>query len=153
VIAGDEAALPAIAAALAALPPGARADVVVEVEDRTEEQPLPSPGDVRPTWLHRDAPGHDPERSLADALRALPWPEGRVQVFVHGELGAMRSLRRWFADERGVPPELLSVSGYWRRGKDEDGFQAEKAEESRRAREAAGAATTAAATAASSAPR
>jgi hypothetical protein len=29
--------------------------------------------------------------------------------------------------ERAVPKDLLSISGYWRRGKNEDGWQAEKA--------------------------
>jgi hypothetical protein len=33
---------------------------------------------------------------------------------------------------------LLSLSGYWRRGKDEDGFQAEKAEDAARERAGAG---------------
>jgi hypothetical protein len=35
-----------------------------------------------------------------------------------------------------VPKELLSISGYWRRGKNEDSWQAEKAE-TRRQEEAA----------------
>ncbi|QXC60904.1 siderophore-interacting protein [Aquihabitans sp. G128] len=49
-----------------------------------------------------------------------------MQCFVHGELGMVRELKPFLAQERQVPRELLSVSGYWRRGKDEDGFQVEK---------------------------
>ena len=39
----------------------------------------------------------------------------------------MKQLRRHLLDERGIRKDLLSISGYWRRGKDEDGWQAEKA--------------------------
>ena len=51
--------------------------------------------------------------------------------------GRHARLRPHLLRERGVDIELLSLSGYWRRGKDEDGFQAEKADDARREREAA----------------
>ena len=41
----------------------------------------------------------------------------------------MRALRRHLLDERGVPRDDLSVSGYWRRGDDEEGFRVFKAAE------------------------
>jgi NADPH-dependent ferric siderophore reductase len=123
-LAGDEAALPAIGAALEAMPAGAVAHVFVEVADAGEEQALPSKADVRITWLHR-AVGDD----LVGAVRGLDFPTGDVHAFVHGEADAVRALRRYLLDERGVPKDRLSISGYWRRGKDEDGWQAEKAEE------------------------
>ncbi|MGB0102016.1 MAG: SIP domain-containing protein, partial [Nocardioides sp.] len=56
-------------------------------------------------------------------------PPGRVDAFVHGEAGAVRGLRHHLLDERGVPRAGLSVSGYWRIGRDEDGWQADKAAE------------------------
>ena len=68
---------------------------------------------------------------MLEALAALPFPAGRVHAFVHGEAGAVRALRRHLLDERGVPRDDLSVSGYWRRGDDEEGYrvfkQAERA--------------------------
>ena len=76
---------------------------------------------------------HDVEvmRVMVEALAALPFPAGRVHAFVHGEAGAVRALRRHLLDERGVPRDDLSVSGYWRRGDDEEGYrvfkQAERA--------------------------
>ena len=45
---------------------------------------------------------------------------------MHGETGAVKQLRAHLLDERGVDRDLLSISGYWRRGADEDRFQAEK---------------------------
>ena len=62
-----------------------------------------------------------------DAVADLPWREGRVHVFAHGERGAVKALRRVFT-ERGVPRSDLSLSGYWAYGRAEDRFQAEKRE-------------------------
>lgn len=122
-LAGDSSALPAIASALEALPPDAAATVIVEIDEPADELDLAMPAAASLTWLHRSAahPG------FADAVRALPTISGRVQAFVHGELHATRSLRSVLLD-RGVAAEDLSLSGYWRHGKDEDGFQAEKRE-------------------------
>jgi hypothetical protein len=38
--------------------------------------------------------------------------------------------------ERGLSRDRVSLSGYWRLGKNEDGWQAEKAETARKEREA-----------------
>lgn len=118
---GDEAALPAIGAALERLEPGARALVAVEVADAAEEQKLDSAADVRIEWVHRDTGG-----TLPDVVRALEFPAGSPHAFVHGETGLVKQLRGHLLDERGVGRERLSISGYWRRGMNEDGFQAAK---------------------------
>lgn len=123
---GDESALPAIAAACERVPAGVPVVAVLEVADAAEEQELACPGALQVTWLHRRA--SEPEQLLG-AVRALEFAPGRVHAFVHGEAGIVRGVRRHLVDERAVPRELLSVSGYWRRGVDEDGWQAEKAAE------------------------
>ncbi|TDC47760.1 siderophore-interacting protein [Micromonospora sp. KC207] len=121
---GDESALPAIAAALERLPAGAPARVFVEVADAAEEQPLPSPGAVELTWLHRgDRPVGE---ALVAAVSALDFPPGEVHAFVHGEATFVRELRRLLRVERGVPREQLSISGYWRRGMDDEGWRSTK---------------------------
>ncbi|MCW0214166.1 MAG: siderophore-interacting protein [Pseudonocardia sp.] len=135
---GDEAALPAIAAALEALPVGAAAHVLVQVENADDQQELPAGADVRVTWLHRAGAADGGAGQLLDAVRALEFPPGRVHAFVHGEAGEVRGLRRHLLDERGVERDALSVSGYWRRGRDQDGFQADKAAERERERASAG---------------
>ena len=126
-LAGDEAALPAIAATLDRLPAGARVLAVVEVAGPEEEQSDVSvPDGVDLVWVHRGdaAPGE----ALAAAVRAVPLPEGRGHVFVHGEALAVRELRRHLRAERGLDPEFTSISGYWRRGDTEDRWQAGKRE-------------------------
>lgn len=121
-LAGDESALPAIGAALEAMPAGATVHAFIQVADATEEQKIDTAADAHITWLRRDA-GH---ADLPDAVRDFPFPPGTVQAFVHGEAGFVAELRRHLLGERGVSRELLSISGYWRRGKNEDGWQAEK---------------------------
>ncbi|MET8245253.1 siderophore-interacting protein [Streptomyces sp. NPDC005202] len=123
-LAGDESALPAIARSLEALPEGATAHAFIEVADPEEEQKIDS--DVAVVWLHR---GDRPiGQALVEAVRALEFPEGRVHAFVHGEAGFVKELRRLLRVEHAVPREDLSISGYWRLGHDEDGWQASKRE-------------------------
>ncbi|MEU1023513.1 siderophore-interacting protein [Streptomyces sp. NPDC005904] len=121
---GDESALPAIAAAAEALPEGAVARIFVEVEGPEEEQKIATDAEV--VWLHRA--GRPVGRALIEAVRSLEWPAGDVQAFVHGEAGFVKELRRLLRVEHEVPRERLSVSGYWRLGHNEDGWQASKRE-------------------------
>jgi NADPH-dependent ferric siderophore reductase len=126
---GDESAVPAIGAALETLPVGTRARVFVQVADEAEVQKLPGSADVDVTWLLR-SDHESPEAAgdaLVEAVRSLEFPAGTVQAFVHGEAGFVAPLRRHLSADRAVPKDLLSISGYWRRGKNEDGWQAEKA--------------------------
>ncbi|MBQ1098103.1 siderophore-interacting protein [Streptomyces sp. b94] len=123
-LAGDESALPAIARSLEALPDGARAFAFIEVDGPEEEQKIDSDVDV--VWLHR---GDRPVgQALVEALRGLDFPAGRVHAFVHGEAACMKELRGLLRVEREIPREDLSISGYWRLGHNEDGWQASKRE-------------------------
>jgi NADPH-dependent ferric siderophore reductase len=122
---GDESALPAISAALARVPAGAPVHAFVQVRDAAEELPPASAGELRLTWLHRGN-GDD---GLLDAVRGLDWPSGRVHAFVHGEAGEVKALRRHLVDERGLSTDQLSISGYWRRGFDDESYREAKAAE------------------------
>ena len=123
---GDESALPAIGAACERMPAGARVVALLEVADAAERQRLGGPGQLDVTWLHRDR--HRPDQLLA-VLRDRLFPAGRVHAFVHGEAALVRGVRQHLVTERGVPRETLSVSGYWRRGRDEDGWRVDRAAE------------------------
>ncbi|WP_446216391.1 siderophore-interacting protein [Micromonospora sp. IBHARD004] len=122
---GDESALPAIAAALERLPVGAPARVFVEVDGPADELPLASPGAVELTWLHRA--GRPVGEALVEAVRALDFPAGAVHAFVHGEATFVKELRRLLRVERGLPRNALSISGYWRRGMDDEAWRSTKA--------------------------
>lgn len=136
---GDESALPAIGAAVEQLPPGARATVLLEVEDETEEQKFNGSGDLNVTWLHRAGSSSGRGDALVAAVEALEFPPGDAQIFVHGEAGFVFRIRKNLFTDRALPRDRISLSGYWRLGKNEDGWQAEKAETARKDREAAGA--------------
>ena len=125
-LAGDLSALPAIAASLSCLPASASGAVFVEVPDSSDEVPLDAPSGVDVTWVHQG--DERPGSPLVDAVRALPWPGGDVQAFVHGEAGAVKALRRYLRNERGLPLARLSASGYWRLGLDDEGWRASKKE-------------------------
>jgi NADPH-dependent ferric siderophore reductase len=126
-MAGDESVLPAISASLQRVPAGRPVHVLVEVDGPDDEVALASPGDLRVTWLHRRGRPGDGDL-LLDAVRALEFSAGTVHAFVHGEASAVRALRRHLLVERGVPRDALSISGYWKRERTEEGWREDKAE-------------------------
>lgn len=125
---GDEASLPAIAASLEVLEPGTPATAFVEVDGPDYQIDLPTPGDLTIHWLYRDGAAPGSTTLLDDAVRAWPFPSGRVQAFVHGESALLKSVRPYLLDGR-VARSDISVSAYWRRGVDEIGFRAWKSEQ------------------------
>ena len=136
-MAGDEAALPAIGAALEALPDNAIGKVFIEVAGPEDEIPLKAPAGVGVNWIYRGgradlvsedrAGDHAP---LIAAVKEANWLPGQVQVFIHGEAQAvMHNLRPYIRKERGVDAKWAnSISGYWRRGRTEETFRQWKRE-------------------------
>lgn len=127
-MAGDESALPAITAALAALPQDAQGIALLEVTDAADELPLQAPDGVEVRWLHRGGPFTPESTVLAQELLETPWRAGHVQVFAHGEREVIKQLRRYFTDVRSLDRRQMSLSAYWAHGRAEDAFQAEKRE-------------------------
>ncbi|OBK73340.1 siderophore-interacting protein [Mycobacterium sp. 1164985.4] len=136
-MAGDEAAVPAISNALEVLPDNAIGHVLIEVAGSDDEVPLKKPDGVEVRWVHRggradlvpedQAGDHAP---LIAAVRESPWLPGQVQVFIHGEAQTvMHNLRPYIRKERGVEAKWASsISGYWRRGRTEETFREWKRE-------------------------
>lgn len=126
-MAGDESALPAIAAGLEAMGSEARGIVVLDVAGPGDEVELAAPAGVEVRWLHRGAEWTPETSLLGEAVRAVSIPQGvPVQVFAHGERETMKALRRHFVEERGLDRRQLSLSAYWAYGRAEEVFQAEK---------------------------
>jgi NADPH-dependent ferric siderophore reductase len=123
---GDESAVPAIGAALAALPDDARGLAYLESQDTAHSPELAAPAGVKLVWLPGPASGTAPEL-LAEALAAGDWLPGRVGVFAHGERESMKAVRAALK-HRDLGGGRLSLSGYWAYGRSEDRFQAEKRE-------------------------
>jgi len=136
-IAGDEAALPAIGAALEALPDNAVGKVFIEVAGPEDEIPLTAPDGVGVNWIYRGGRADlVPEDRAGDfsplivAVKEANWLPGQVQVFIHGEAQAvMHNLRPYIRKDRGVEAKWAnSISGYWRRGRTEETFRQWKRE-------------------------
>jgi len=128
---GDPSVIPAISATLARIPAGVPVHVLIEVDGPEDRQELATPGELTLTWVDRD-PGSgvhgDGSEPLADALKAYDFPEGRVHAFVHGEASSVRAVRRHLLVDRGLSRDAVSVSGYWKRTRTEEGWREDKAE-------------------------
>ncbi|WP_161995298.1 SIP domain-containing protein [Rhodococcus sp. YH1] len=135
-LAGDDTAIPAVAAALEALAPDAVGRVFLEVTDAADAIDLAAPPGVEVTWLHRGsgAGAVGPDLSganapLVAAVTGAEWLPGDPHVFIHGEAETvMHHLRPYIRKTRGVPAARASISGYWRRGRSEEGFREWKRE-------------------------
>ncbi|HTQ22653.1 siderophore-interacting protein [Mycobacterium sp.] len=136
-LAGDESALPAIAAALEALPAGAVGKAFIEVAGPEDEIPLTAPESVEVHWVYRggraDLVPEDRAGDFAPLIEAVTtaeWLPGQVHVFIHGEAQAvMHNLRPYIRKKRDVEAKWASsISGYWRRGRTEESFRQWKKE-------------------------
>lgn len=132
-MAGDEAAIPAISVALERIPAGKPVTVVLEVEDASEQHELETPGELNLVWLHRNGAGHRDEPRILRVVEALEFPEGRGQAFIHGEAGMVREVRRHLVNERGMELKDLSATGYWKYRRTEEGWREDKPEWKRQA--------------------
>ena len=126
VLVGDEAASPAICAALDEFPEGATGVAFLEVAEQSAVFDIPEPDGVQIVWVFRD--GAPFGQRLAQAVRASQIAEGRTGWFVHGVAEMVKDLRRHLFVERGVSKSDASISGYWRTGMTEDGWQSSKHE-------------------------
>jgi NADPH-dependent ferric siderophore reductase len=124
--AGDDAALPAIAAAIESLPADAKGMAFLEIDSDADILDIAAPDGVELRWLLRSGVPAGSSSILLDALGEAEWLPGRVDVFAHGERGYMKGLRDIFFKQRGLERSQVSLSGYWAQGRVEDDFQAEK---------------------------
>jgi NADPH-dependent ferric siderophore reductase len=107
-LAGDAAALPAIATILEAQ--NRPAAVLLELDDDADRLELGTPVD----WLLR-SPADAPGAVLARAVATFAAPAGRGQVWVATEAGALRAIRGQLLAS-GLAPDQITTRGYWRAG-------------------------------------
>lgn len=119
---GDESALPAIAASLETVPSGALAIVRLVCGGPAHHLELSSRGKLDVTWLHRTGASED-ANLLAQSVRDLPFPRGRVHAFVHGEAEEIRAVRRHLLIERELSRAAMSCSPYWRRAMTDEAWR------------------------------
>jgi len=138
-LAGDEAAIPAIAVAIRRIPADVPAFVVLEVEDEAEQRGLQAGAGLDPaglpagielnlTWIHRNGSDHTAEPRILNAITRLDLPPGRGHAFVHGEATMVREVRKHLVRERGMDVLDLSATGYWKFRRTEEGWREDKSE-------------------------
>ncbi|MEQ4303132.1 siderophore-interacting protein [Plantactinospora sp. B6F1] len=146
-IAGDETAVPAIAAIVERLPAQSRGEVLLEVPEPADVLDLPAPPLVTVSWLPRSGAAHGSllipavraaaerllpadrpaqrdgsEESVDDELWEVPVGlsgDGHY-AWLAGESGVIRALRRHLVSERGLDRESVAFMGYWRLGRADD---------------------------------
>ncbi|CAL9452861.1 siderophore-interacting protein [Streptomyces sp. enrichment culture] len=118
---GDETALPALLASLETLPAGTPVRAWIEVSDAGDIQDVETEADAEVTWLVHDQTGTEGSPMALGAIReaGLP-PAEKPYVWLAGESGAMKELRRHFVGERGIDRRQVTFVGYWRRGLTEE---------------------------------
>jgi NADPH-dependent ferric siderophore reductase len=89
-------------------------------------QDLATEADAEITWLVREEKGGQGSPTALEALRdaQLP-PAERPYVWIAGESGCVKELRRHFVRERGIDRRRVTFVGYWRRGVSEEQLRAE----------------------------
>ena len=124
-VAADLSALPMAAATLEAMPRDAKGVALFEITSEADKQALSVPDGVQLHWLiHPDL--HRASDAQERAIRAMAWPEGRVQTCIAGEGGVIKALRRYLFEERRLSKSDVYISGYWQIGLIEDEHQALK---------------------------
>lgn len=108
-LAGDESALPAIAAICESLPADEHAIAVIEVQGASDEIAV-ARADVH--WVHRgEQPPGTPDH-LVPAVDALTVPTSDGHGYLMGETRSMVALRA-LLEGRGLAHEAIFVKGYW----------------------------------------
>ncbi|MFB6844783.1 siderophore-interacting protein [Streptomyces sp. NPDC056373] len=126
VVWGDETAVPAASAIVESLPAGTRARVWLEVPHAGDIQDLVTTADAEITWLVREEGNAEGSPMALDTLRSAPLPPAeRPYVWLAGESGCVKELRRHFVRELGVDRRRVTFVGYWRRGVSEEQLRAE----------------------------
>lgn len=115
----DETALPAASAILEWLPAETRAQVFLEVPYSGDRAELATRADATVTWLVRE----EGAPSAVDAVRNAELPGEAPYVWIAGESGAVKALRRHFVRERELDRRRVTFVGYWRKGLSEDALR------------------------------
>ncbi|MER7463440.1 siderophore-interacting protein [Streptomyces sp. NPDC097981] len=123
----DETALPAAAAILDRLPAGTRVAAWFEVPHADDRLVLPTLADADITWIVREGgAGKERAERVLEALRAAELPVAEAPyVWLAGEAGTVRAVRRHVVQERSIDRRAVRFTGYWRLGASEEQLLAE----------------------------
>ena len=114
---GDETAIPGFFGMIEALPEGAKARAIIEVQSDADRQPVLSRGDLDIEWLSRHGAHATPSSPrLIEAVANFEPPPGAGHVYLLGETSTVRAQRQDLV-RRGFPKGSIFAEGYWRPGR------------------------------------
>jgi NADPH-dependent ferric siderophore reductase len=117
ILAGDEAALPAIGRMVAEALPTSTIRAFIEVDNAAEEQELVSPAKLEITWLHRNGGKAGTMRLLeARVKEAAETASENTYIWAGCEKTEARAIRD-FLKARGHDRKQMSISAYWQKPK------------------------------------
>lgn len=116
ILAGDETALPAIAAILKSLPPAMAVHAFIEIDDDDQRVELAHASSTRVQWLTRWRGDRSSTVLLKDAVLGMTSHIRGAYVWAAGEAGKMRELRRSLITNIGIEARNVHTVGYWKQG-------------------------------------
>jgi NADPH-dependent ferric siderophore reductase len=111
----DDTGLPAVAAIIESLPDTTPIVVVAEVDSEEDRQPVPAGAHVDVRWCFRRGAPAGGSTLLVDTVREQAWPSGTGYAWGGAESRCITAVRRHVRDEREMPRQAVSMTGYWRR--------------------------------------
>lgn len=118
-LAGDETAIPAIAAILEALPESTRGFAFLEADSSADIFTIHTRSDVRIQWLTRKGIPAAESTLLFDAVKATEFPapgfETRL-LWAAAEANAVKNIRSYAKDELQLDKTELKATVYWTAG-------------------------------------
>lgn len=121
VVWGDETAVPAACAIVESLPAGTRARVWLEVPHADDIQDVRTEAEAEITWLVQEEASVESSPMALHAIRSAELPDAsHPYVWIAGESGCVKELRRHFVRERGIDRRRVTFVGYWRQGLTEE---------------------------------
>tara|TARA_B100000029_G_scaffold173600_1_gene170218 strand:+ start:967 stop:1761 length:795 start_codon:yes stop_codon:yes gene_type:complete len=124
-LAGDESALSAICASLESISDSQPCKIFVVIDGPENEIPVVLPPLHDMVWVHRSQSA-DPENALLAAIQKHNFRDGSYDVFIHGEAGEVREIRKYLILEHGIDIESASISPYWKRDHTDEAWRSVK---------------------------
>lgn len=115
---GDATAIPVLGVILENLPPHARGTCILEVQDKEDEQQLPTLANIHFSWLHN--PNPEKGSRLVEILKRQKLPQQQRFAYVAAEFSTVKEIRRYLRKEQDWKKEELYAYSYWKAGVTED---------------------------------
>ena len=113
---GDDTALPAMARRVEEAEAGQAITMLASIPEAEDEQDIETPALFTPLWLHRNGAAPEDAEPFLKALETLDIPPGTF-IWLAAEGQAVKAIRTYLMESRGVPRNWIKATGYWVKGK------------------------------------